>query len=145
MVICQIDQQEGFMKLKKIAKYNELLLASDIDLPEEVMADFYHEKNLALRTYKRSFNKNLYSYGRFHGPYWQTLPKKTRALIKINGEKTIELDFEAMFLHMLYSKRGLNLFDFLPKSEDPYDVGFNRKIIKAAFTACVNKNCDRKY
>ena len=129
---------------KRLLKYNELLLASDIDLPEEVMADFYHEKNLALRTYKRSFNKNLYSYGRFHGPYWQTLPKKTRALIKINGEKTIELDFEAMFLHMLYSKRGLNLFDFLPKSEDPYDVGFNRKIIKAAFTACVNKNCDRE-
>ena len=73
------------------------------------------------------------------------MPKKDRAEICINGEKVIELDYEGMFINLLYSMRNLNMHDFISKNEDPYDLKkYNRKIVKAAFTACVNKECNKE-
>ena len=74
------------------------------------------------------------------------MPKEERAKILINGENVIELDYEGMFINLLYSKRNLNMFDYISVNEDPYYLEkYNRKIVKSAFTACVNEKCNKKY
>ena len=100
----------------------------------------------ANRTYTRRFVKsNLKLGGRFYGPYWQNLPKRYRKLIKINGKEVIELDYNAMHLHLLYSKLNKSLYDYYPFNKDPYAIPrYNRKIVKLVFTACINENCTRK-
>ena len=129
---------------RRLKRYNELLINSDINVPLSIIHDA-NKYNLTRRTYKRSFNNSFVKNGRFYGPFWQSMPKKDRAQILINGEAVIELDFEGMFINLLYSMRGLNMFDYISKNEDPYDLKeYNRKIVKAAFTACVNKKCNKK-
>jgi hypothetical protein len=49
--------------------------------------------------------------GRLFGPWWANATKEVRALISINGEPTIELDFRACHPCMLYHERGLEAPD----------------------------------
>jgi hypothetical protein len=129
---------------RRLKKYNQLLIDTDISFPPNII-DNSNRYNLACRTYKRVFNNSFVKNGRFYGPCWQSMPKKDRAEILINGERVIELDYEGMFINLLYSIRNLNMSNFISKNEDPYDLKeYNRKIVKAAFTACVNKKCNKK-
>ena len=130
---------------KRVDNYNKLLLNSDI-VPGKMDVMTEKETHFANRTYTRRFVKsNLKLGGRFYGPYWQTLPKRYRKLIKINGEEVIELDYNAMHLHLLYSKLNKSLYDYYPFNKDPYAIPeYNRKIVKLVFTACINENCTRK-
>lgn len=133
-----------FDKERRLKKYNQLLIDTDINFPPNII-DNSNRYNLACRTYKRIFNNSFVKNGRFYGPCWQSMPKKDRAEILINGERVIELDYEGMFINLLYSIRNLNMSNFISKNEDPYDLKeYNRKIVKAAFTACLNKKCDKK-
>ena len=131
--------------LRRVDNYNKLLLNSDI-VPGKMDVMTEKETHFANRTYTRRFVKsNLKLGGRFYGPYWQTLPKRYRKLIKINGEEVIELDYNAMHLHLLYSKLNKSLYDYYPFNKDPYAIPeYNRKIVKLVFTACINENCTRK-
>ena len=139
------NSRRTYQVFKRIENYNKLLLNSDI-VPGKM--DFTTEKKTSFenRTYTRRFVKsNLQLGGRFYGPYWQTLPKKYRKLIKINGEEVVELDYNAMHLHLLYSKLNKSLYDYYPFNKDPYAIPeYNRKIVKLVFTACINENCTRK-
>jgi len=139
------NSRRTYQVFKRIENYNKLLLNSDI-VPGKM--DFTKESRtpFANRTYTRRFVKaNLQLGGRFYGPYWQTLPKKYRKLIKINGEEVVELDYNAMHLHLLYSKLNKSLYDYYPFNKDPYAIPkYNRKIVKMVFTACINENCTRK-
>jgi hypothetical protein len=129
---------------RRLKRYNNLLVDTDINFSPYIINNS-KKYNLACRTYKRVFNNSFSKNGRFYGPCWQSMPKKDRAEISINGEKVIELDYEGMFINLLYSMRNLNMHDFISKNEDPYDLKkYNRKIVKAAFTACVNKECNKK-
>jgi hypothetical protein len=129
---------------RRLKRYNNLLVDTDINFSKYII-DNSKKYNLACRTYKRVFNNSFAKNGRFYGPCWQSMPKKDRAEICINGEKVIELDYEGMFINLLYSMRNLNMHDFISKNEDPYDLKkYNRKIVKAAFTACVNKECNKE-
>ena len=139
------NSRRTYQVFKRIENYNKLLLNTDI-APGKM--DFMTKKEtpFANRTYTRRFVKaNLQLGGRFYGPYWQTLPKKYRKLIKINGKEVVELDYNAMHLHLLYSKLNKSLYDYYPINKDPYDIPeYNRKIVKLVFTACINENCTRK-
>ena len=130
---------------KRVENYNKLLLNTDI-VPGKMDVMAEKETHFANRTYTRRFVKsNLKLGGRFYGPYWQTLPKRYRKLIKINGKEVIELDYNAMYLHLLYSKLNKSLYDHYPFNKDPYAIPeYNRKIVKIVFTACINENCTRK-
>ena len=81
--------------------------------------------------------------GRFYRGWWQGIPSMHRPHIRINGKKTIEVDYSGMHLRMLYA---LCKVDF-PYDKDPYDIGledwegkedFRRKVIKKAFNAILN-------
>jgi hypothetical protein len=139
------NSRRTYQVFKRIENYNKLLLNTDIT-PGKM--DFTTEKKTSFenRTYTRRFVKsNLRLGGRFYGPYWQTLPKKYRKLIKINGEEVVELDYNAMHLHLLYSKLNKRLYDYYSFNKDPYAIPeYNRKIVKLVFTACINENCTRK-
>ena len=139
------NSRRTYQVIKRVENYNKLLLNSDI-VPGKMDVMTEKETHFANRTYTRRFVKsNLKLAGRFYGPYWQTLPKRYRKLIKINGKEVIELDYNAMHLHLLYSKLNKSLYDYYPFNKDPYAIpGYNRKIVKLVFTACINENCTRK-
>ena len=139
------NSRRTYQVIKRVENYNKLLLDTDI-VPGKMDVMAQSRTSFANRTYTRRFVKsNLQLGGRFYGPYWQTLPKKYRKLIKINGEEVVELDYNAMHLHLLYSKLNKSLYDYYPFNKDPYAIPeYNRKIVKLVFTACINENCTRK-
>lgn len=81
--------------------------------------------------------------GRFYRGWWQNIPSIHRPHIRINGKKTIEVDYSGMHLRMLYALCDIEF----PYDEDPYDIGLEdwqgkedlrRKAIKKAFNAILN-------
>ena len=54
--------------------------------------------------------------GRFYRGWWQSLPSKHRPHIRIDGKKTIEVDYSGMSLRIIYALAGQR-FD---ASADPY-------------------------
>mgnify|MGYP001312457404 CR=1 FL=1 len=82
--------------------------------------------------------------GKYYGPCWQNLSKELRGKIKINGAETVELDFNAMHLHLLYCKVNKKLTDYIPEGIDAYQLpNRDRKIVKTSFTCCINDNCNK--
>jgi hypothetical protein len=139
------NSRRTYQVIKRVENYNKLLLSTDIT-PSKMDVMTEKKTPFANRTYTRRFVKsNLKLGGRFYGPYWQTLPKRYRKLIKINGKEVVELDYNAMHLHLLYSMINKSLYDYYSFAEEPYTaLGYDRKIVKFAFTACINENCTRK-
>ena len=139
------NSRRTYQVIKRVENYNKLLLSTDI-VPGKMDATTGAKTPFANRTYTRRFVKsNLKLGGRFYGPYWQNLPKRYRKLIKINGKEVVELDYNAMHLHLLYSKINKSLYDYYSFAEEPYTaLEYDRKIVKFAFTACINENCTRK-
>ena len=83
---------------------------------------------------KRVFNQDLEHGGRFYCPF-QNMPSEDRAYIRIDGEKTVELDFKAIHINILYSLANKQL------KGDPYLVdGIDRKVMKLLMLRLVNSN-----
>lgn len=91
---------------------------------------------------KPTFDKG----GRLASGWWMNAPEDVRALITINGEPTVELDYSACHPRMLYHELGLEA----PK--DPYDIpqvaaleredgrktGAYRDVVKWQFQVLIN-------
>lgn len=58
--------------------------------------------------------------GRFYHGWWQALSEEDRVHITLNGEPTIEIDYRAMGLHMLYVMAGQH--NSYNMEDDPYDI-----------------------
>ena len=131
---------------KRIERYNNLILSSDIELPIDKI-DYKMRKSagFANRTYTKHYLDRSYkSGGKYYGPCWQNLSKELRKEIKINGQETVELDFNAMHLHLLYCKVNKKLTNYIPEDMDAYQLpNRNRKIVKTSFTCCINNNCNK--
>ena len=131
---------------KKIERYNNLILSSDIELPiDKIDYDRRRKIGFANRTYAKCYLNRSYKLGgKYYGPCWQNLSKELRGKIKINGAETVELDFNAMHLHLLYCKVNKKLTDYIPEGIDAYQLpNRNRKIVKTSFTCCINNNCNK--
>jgi hypothetical protein len=81
--------------------------------------------------------------GRFYRGWWLGVPSKHRPHIRINGSKTVEVDYSAMHIRILYAQAGIEY----SLNKDPYDLGLSdwlgkqdprRKLIKQAFNALIN-------
>jgi hypothetical protein len=91
-------------------------------------------------TYRRIFALGrLDKGGRFYGGWWQQIPTEFRSHIRIDDEPTVELDFGATIVTLLYGYRGLMVPD------EPYDLGINpdrdsrkRSAIKTYIAALLN-------
>ena len=131
---------------KKIERYNSLILSSDVELPiDKIDHDRRRKIGFANRTYAKCYLNRSYKLGgKYYGPCWQNLSKELRGKIKINGEETVELDFNAMHLHLLYCRVNKRLTDYIPEGIDAYQLpNRNRKIVKTSFTCCINNNCNK--
>ncbi len=81
--------------------------------------------------------------GRFYRGWWQGIPSRYRPHLRINGKKTVEIDYSTMHLSILYAN-----VDLKPTiGHDAYDLGLpnwadkddpRRKHIKVAVNALLN-------
>jgi hypothetical protein len=119
---------------KQLSEFNEALSAQQIALGDQIIreGDRLDNGGRAQTQLHRVFNRADFNLGgRFYGPYWQNIGNRER--IKINGEDTVELDYAAMHIRLLYAEAGK------PAPADPYDVdGWPRKQIKLALLIAIN-------
>ena len=135
-------------RMRKVLKaYNQLLRKSTITLPstdpEVNRVKRKRQLNLAASQYHRSFNNCSFKLGgRFYGPWWQAVPGDQRKHFQINGNPTVELDYSAMHIHILYGYEGQNYYKLFPKDDDPYllpDYGeYERKVLKYGILIALN-------
>jgi hypothetical protein len=77
----------------------------------------------------------FYAHGVFGMVDYQQLSKDERETIKINGEKTTEVDYACLHLSLMYAKRGLQL------NKDAYAWYHDRKIAKLVTIISLNTTC----
>jgi hypothetical protein len=100
--------------------------------------------NLQLRRYYRVFNGDLQRGGRWYGVWWQAVPSALRAGLRINGEPTIELDFAACQLRLMFAHLGLpdplhGQIRATDPSADLYSIeGVARDVVKLALLIVIN-------
>jgi hypothetical protein len=92
----------------------------------------------------RVFNDSSFSRGgRFYGAIHLSLPRDLRAFIHIDGQPTVELDYSAFHIKMLYHKEGIDYQD------DPYSAcegAALRKVYKAVGLIAINaENAKKAY
>jgi len=132
-----------------LAKHNNLIAKSSIQIPitnelEEYLS--YNENDavdFTQQSYHRIFSNSSFTlHGRYYGTWWQSIKREFRPFITINEQKTVELDYSALHLHLLYSKLNINYEEEFGKGDDPYSLeGFDssyRPIIKVATLTSLN-------
>ncbi|MBK6741721.1 MAG: hypothetical protein IPG66_01615 [Hydrogenophilales bacterium] len=83
----------------------------------------------------RVFNGDFEHGGRFYGGWWIGLPKEYRKYIEINHKNTVEVDYSAHHLRILYALDGL-----IPP-DDAYNwdgCPYERDILKQVFLIMIN-------
>ena len=82
----------------------------------------------------RVFNRDFSLGGRFAWPFWHSMPGALRTDLQIDGQPTVELDYEFLHPRLLSALTGKNWGD-----GDPYVLdGFERREGKGAFQTLVN-------
>lgn len=132
---------EGVTK-GELQLYNEILRRYAIDNLQTIKPiNSLFKINLRTTYLVRIFNETLTQSGRFYRGLESNIANELRKNICINGNQTVELDYSAHHIRMLYHLRNINI------KTDPYDVEPNkpgmREIYKAIFLRCINTK-DRK-
>jgi len=132
-----------------LIKHNYLLSKSSIQIiPSKELKEYlsYNENDVVdftQESYHRIFSNSSFTlHGRYYGAWWQSIKREFRPFITINEQKTVELDYSALHLHLLYSKLNINYEEEFGKGDDPYSLeGFDssyRPIIKVATLTSLN-------
>jgi hypothetical protein len=137
----------------KLHAYNNLLHKTNIKLTRNKKVSNYLEikpTNFNNKEYYRVFNDDSFKLGgRFYGPWWVNLSKDIRKYITVNDDKTVELDYSSLNIHLLYSEEGLNYYDLNESIADPYVLkGVDRDerdINKLIITIALNKTDKSKF
>ncbi len=163
--LARYDVTEDIARMRdQMAFINSVLATSKFDLEItrdelEELEDQMHERGkernegdgrlrLQDTVLYRVFNdRDFKTGGRLYGGWWQTIPSRFRNRIRINGKRTVELDFGSLHPTMLYAKLGLGV------PTDPYDVSIYprsfgdgrtqsdyRTLVKRCFNAMLNAN-----
>ena len=99
---------------------------------------------------RRIFSRGRWDlHGRFYGGFWQQVSEDLRKDIFINGNPTIEVDYKALHVTLLYAK-FLNVQRVWPYGKDPYDLAVQlsqsiprdvqRKRVKSLILQAINAN-----
>ncbi len=137
----------------KLHAYNNLLHRTNIKLTRNKKVSNYLKAsptNFNNKEYYRIFNDGSFELGgRFYGPWWVNLSKDIRKYITINDDKTVELDYASLNIHLLYSEEDLNYYDLNESIADPYVLkGVDkdeRDINKLIITIALNKTDKSKF
>ncbi|TKW60771.1 MAG: hypothetical protein DI628_07720 [Blastochloris viridis] len=113
-----------------LRRYNAFMAEQDIQLDAVDHGVFLDEVSVY-----RVFNRNDWQCGgRLAGAWWMNCGRELRKAIYVNGEPTVELDYAAQHINLLYGLRGLAL-----PSSDPYALhGFKREVVKAVCLRLIN-------
>ena len=116
-----VDTPETKRMRNVLDDYNNLLKLSHIDICsiEQPYVDRLITKGKhsgkTVRVYidnrnvfvRRVFNDNSWERGgRFYGGWWQLINREVRSDIMINGKPTVEVDYKAMHIALLFSEIG---------------------------------------
>ena len=137
----------------RLSAYNSLIFQTNIRLKRSKKINEYLElkpTNFNDTEYYRVFNGGSFELGgRFYGPWWVTLSKDARGNITLNGEKTIELDYSSIGIHLLYSQENLNYYDLNGNNSDPYTLkGIDpeeREVNKKIITFALNMSPEDRH
>ncbi|MCP4327257.1 MAG: hypothetical protein GY791_02310 [Alphaproteobacteria bacterium] len=136
------DTRRSEAMRREMRAINETLRSADIDLPVgdasragPLLRVGDARLNQAVDLMHRIFSRRSFAFhGRLYGPWWQGVPRTLRQCLTINGESTVELDYGAQHLRMLYALAGVTL-----GGEDPYLIGdWPRDLVKRAVMALIN-------
>lgn len=108
-----------------LRQYNQLLTDTFIDIPSlntPIITKQGDGGDIRItqnhKFVRRIFHNGSFEQGgRFYGGWWQNIPKEYRQKIYINDNPTIEDDFSALHIMLLYAKQGLE-YDW--DGHDPY-------------------------
>ena len=137
----------------RLSAYNSLIFQTNIRLKRSKKINEYLElkpTNFNDTEYHRVFNDSSFELGgRFYDPWWVTLSKDARKNITLNGEKTIELDYSSIGIHLLYSQENLNYYDLNGNNSDPYTLkGIDpeeREVNKKIITFALNMSPEGRH
>ena len=87
----------------------------------------------AVHLYRVFSNDSWRQGGRFYGGFWQGLPKADRKRLLIDGEETVELDYQACHVRMCYHLDGKPL----PPETDPYELPGLKPELRGAVKALI--------
>ena len=130
----------------KLRSYNSLLYRIHIKLKRNKKVCSYletHPTNFNDKQYFRVFNDSSFELGgRFYGPWWISPSKDIRKYITLDDEKTVELDYSSLGIHLLYSKENLSYYDLHEPTADPYTLkgvdSTEREVNKKIITFALN-------
>lgn len=126
-------------EVEVLKQYNALLedtVISTMLLPEK----HRHFQKFVYRV----FNNGSFKFGgRFAGGWWMNCKSPFRKYILLNTNPTIELDYQAQHLNLLYSLEGEG---YNPLTNgDPYVIeGVDRKLVKKIFLTALNADDEKK-
>jgi hypothetical protein len=130
------DNRETRRMRKRLVAINEALLSQEIGIAGRIIreGDRLDNGGRAGVQMHRVFNRSDFELGgRFYGPYWQNIAKAERKLITIGGKETVEHDYAALHIRLLYQEAGK------PLTGDPYDLAdWPRQQVKIAMLIAIN-------
>ena len=114
-----------------MAEYCAYMQEQTLTLSDEPFSEFH-----VSRTFRDWAGDGSFLYGGRAGESFMSLKSKERAKIKINGRKTVSLDYPASEPNILYQ---MMTGERLSPHGDPYEIeGLEREAVKAYFTIMLN-------
>lgn len=109
------DTGETLRLRAEMKTINDALLGADIRLCGERQPP--HQLVRVFLVNGSDVQSTFDGHGRLFGGFWQSLPRARRAGLTIGGERLVELDYRAMYVHLAYALQGVAL-----PAGDPYAV-----------------------
>ncbi|PWJ91710.1 hypothetical protein C8D77_103408 [Mesorhizobium loti] len=129
-----VDTPEACSLRREMEEINAFLATQCIELQGQPQAGFKLTRRFLLRDIEDPHTFHL--HGRLYGGFWESLPKRLRADLRINGEPIADLDFASMFPRLAYARVGAK-----PPEGDLYAIpGLeeHRAGVKAGFAAMLS-------
>jgi hypothetical protein len=128
------DNRQTRAMRRRLEGLNEGLVAQQIGLDGRIIreGDRLDNGGRAQVQLNRIFHRGDFNLGgRFYGGHWQNIGDRHR--LNINGQPTVEVDYVAIHVHLLYQEIGK------PMPADPYDLdGWPRNQAKLALLIGIN-------
>lgn len=131
-----VDTPETYLLRGEMEEINAFLTTQCIELQGHPRAGFKLTRRFLLRDIGDPHTFSL--HGRLYGGFWESLPKRLRGDLRINGEPIADLDFASMFPRLAYARVGAK-----PPEGDLYalpGLEGHRAGVKACFAAMLSSS-----
>lgn len=123
------DTPETVRMREVLTRYNDLLRKTHVDCCHLKEPRINRRDGRLVRVgqhakfVRRVFNEGSWNKGgRFYGGFWQQIPSADRQFIRIDGERTVEIDYSGLHIVLLYAAKGKNYWSEVDGADDPYAI-----------------------